>query len=587
MNELGITTPIEKEERSFCVDFLQQLARDHKAAAADATNVLHFLHLYPAMRVILPPELNARAAFLELCVFYQPQVLFKGIGNVSLSFLIDEYDQFAEQVYSHGASQETELLHTLKSYDYFQNMLAEFGKQIDLAYNPQYGLSDTNWSTFADHIQAKYSSIAKQSILKQEPSTLSSASESVSSKSTAFVGFAGKEDHPASETSTNLPPTGSTSPVHTDNNTSTTASSDARQRAVSNPTPILHTNQKDTSPMLTTRKKHNPMLYIGIALGVCIVAIVVVLLSKGKTEGKTVYDKQTSDLATPTPTVTSSPATPKPTATSSPATPTPTAIPSIVTLSEFVGSRSAYGKIPFVSATASSELQYNGIMYWATNAIDGDITTSWQESVEGDGIGEYLIAYFDKEQDIDLIRLRLGYASYYDNNGRPKTLRFDFSDNSYAIYEFADINQDFYLRTEQSVHTNFIKLTILDAFTGAKCADTCITEVTAYQQGGGKADQLEPGHSALIGYVDISSVTGRYCVQCGSFSTNVSADYAENYARTMVEAENELGNTVNVFITTRNGYYAVCIGPFGSKEEAIHQRDLLATLGYSPIAALY
>ena len=608
MNEFGFTNPIEKEDRSFCIDYLQQLVRDHKAAMADETNALRFLHLYPAMSNVFPPELNARAAFLELCVFYQPQVLFNGIGCVSLSFLIDEYDKFTEQAYT---SEETELLHKLKFHDYSDNMLAEYGKQVNLDFDPQYGLTDTNWSIFADHIQANYSSNAKQSALKQEPSEFTSASEQGSSESTASTGMENESQpphYPASDTSTNPAYGSQTSPGHKENITSTKSNSDVRQSTAVDPTPELHTNQLEENPPMTVRKRRNPMLNVGILLGVCILVAVAIMLSKAKADGKILssenmgdYEKPmhtiASNTAIPTPMTTNSIAMPTPTAINSPATPTPTPapiptpipteIPSIVTLSEYVDSRSTYGKLPFISATASSELQYNDTIYWAINVIDGDITTSWQEGVEGDGIGEYLITYFEREQDIDLIRLRLGRASNYGNNGRPKALRFDFSDNSYAIYEFADINQDVYLKTEKPVHTNYIKLTILDAFKGAEYADTCITEVSAYQQGGGNTEQFEQGNSSYIGYVDISSVTGMYCVQCSSSSTSESADYAENYARAIVEAENKLGNTVNVFITIRNDYYAVCLGPFDSQKEAVYQRDLLATLGYNPITALY
>ena len=55
----------------------------------------------------------------------------------------------------------------------------------------------------------------------------------------------------------------------------------------------------------------------------------------------------------------------------------------------------------------------------------------------------------------------------------------------------------------------------------------------------------------------------------------------------MVEAENALGNSLDVYITVRDQYYAVCLGPFETRDEAVYQQDLLKTLGYYPIAAIH
>ena len=155
-----------------------------------------------------------------------------------------------------------------------------------------------------------------------------------------------------------------------------------------------------------------------------------------------------------------------------------------VSFQEYSGSMSRFHSIRTSSATASSEIHFNGKVYSATNAIDGDLITSWQESADGDGIGEYLIVHYDQTKCVDLIRLRLGSSSYYKENGRPKMLSFEFSDGTQSQYSFPDINKDFYLQPSCSIETEYIKITILDVYPGERWNDTSISEVTAYQKTG-------------------------------------------------------------------------------------------------------
>ena len=165
------------------------------------------------------------------------------------------------------------------------------------------------------------------------------------------------------------------------------------------------------------------------------------------------------------------------TATSAPQPATPSFV-------EYSGSMSSYHSIRASTAAASSEIHYQGKIYRAANAIDGDLTSSWQEDADDDGIGEYLIVYYDQIESVDLIRLRLGSSGYYKENGRPKTLLFEFSDGSQSQYSFPDINKDYYLQLTSTVKTNYIKMTIMDVYPGEKWSDTCISEVTAFQKPG-------------------------------------------------------------------------------------------------------
>lgn len=205
-------------------------------------------------------------------------------------------------------------------------------------------------------------------------------------------------------------------------------------------------------------------------------------------------EQETEPTAAPEPTETPAPIeTPAPTETPAPAaTPEPTIgpapseepyAPEELHLVPFTGPLTEYTPVYFSAASASSEIEDHGTVYYATNVIDGDLTTSWQEDAEDDGIGEYLIVYFEQRQTIDVLGFRLGYAPFYENNNRPKKLLIEFSDGSAVIQEFRDVNETVYLELDRPVTASSIKLTILDVYSGEMWDDTCITEVMAFRSG--------------------------------------------------------------------------------------------------------
>ena len=152
----------------------------------------------------------------------------------------------------------------------------------------------------------------------------------------------------------------------------------------------------------------------------------------------------------------------------------------LVYFTDFTGNMSGFRTVPFSAAYATSEMYHAGILYDAKSVIDGDLGTSWQEDVAGDGIGEHIILYFDGTQEIELLCLYLGYIPYYEWNGRPSELEFEFSDGTVLRHSFVDENRPFYIKLSYPVCTNYVKITILGAYTGSRWDDTCITEVIAY-----------------------------------------------------------------------------------------------------------
>ena len=152
-------------------------------------------------------------------------------------------------------------------------------------------------------------------------------------------------------------------------------------------------------------------------------------------------------------------------------------------ISSYFGSMNNCSKIPFYYATATSELKEGDILFTAAYAIDDTVNRPWVEGVRGNGSGESLTVWFNRAETIDVLSLRLGYARntdlYYYNN-RPKTIRFEFSDGSWADYVFGDLNQEQVVQLSRSVETTYIKMTILDVYAG-DCNDTCIYLVKAYR----------------------------------------------------------------------------------------------------------
>ncbi len=137
-------------------------------------------------------------------------------------------------------------------------------------------------------------------------------------------------------------------------------------------------------------------------------------------------------------------------------------------------------------ARASSVLDGNEARYGATNILDSNPETAWSEGAEGYGIGEWIQVEKDGLADISRILISNGFhksQEIYNNNGRLKRFRLDFSQGQYIYYE-VDENKtgSNYIRIifDRPISTDSIRLTILDVFEGSKYEDTCITDIVAY-----------------------------------------------------------------------------------------------------------
>ena len=134
-------------------------------------------------------------------------------------------------------------------------------------------------------------------------------------------------------------------------------------------------------------------------------------------------------------------------------------------------------------ASATSSLSEYNMTHSPERIFDGDISTAWVEGVNGQGIGETITIYFDKEYLLSKAVVHAGYqknSELYEKNSRPKELQISFSDGSSQVYTLQDINAKQEIILEKAVITNYISFTIQSVYPGSKYEDTVISEIYLY-----------------------------------------------------------------------------------------------------------
>lgn len=141
-------------------------------------------------------------------------------------------------------------------------------------------------------------------------------------------------------------------------------------------------------------------------------------------------------------------------------------------------------------ATASSTLKKSKVAnYEAANVFDGDPSTAWCEAAPGDGVGQWVeIPLGAGEQLTPLheigVELRLGFQrdrNSFANNGMPTRVRVELRRKGEAIGSAeaacgAICNVDLEGPPKASGPLS-LRLTVLEAKTGAKWSDTCVSEI--------------------------------------------------------------------------------------------------------------
>jgi len=150
----------------------------------------------------------------------------------------------------------------------------------------------------------------------------------------------------------------------------------------------------------------------------------------------------------------------------------------------YEGDMGAYTAVKVSKHSASSAYKTSsGKSYDSRLAFDGDTTTSWQENTDGVGEGEWIEAQFTEEKELSIIAIWSGYGkskNKFDQNCRPKTVDFEFSNREYVEITLQDENGWQYIELSEPVLTTSVKLSVIDAYLGTTYEDLCISEMAFY-----------------------------------------------------------------------------------------------------------
>ena len=145
---------------------------------------------------------------------------------------------------------------------------------------------------------------------------------------------------------------------------------------------------------------------------------------------------------------------------------------------------SKYQKISAASTEENSVKESESYDYSAKSAVDGDVSTSWQENEEGAGEGKGFQVTLDGAHKIRYVVLHLGNwrsDQLWDYNARPKTLTIQVGDQQVKDVEFSNEKKKFCLSFDEPVEASYISLYIKEAYEGSRWQDNCISEVELYE----------------------------------------------------------------------------------------------------------
>lgn len=256
-------------------------------------------------------------------------------------------------------------------------------------------------------------------------------------------------------------------------------------------------SKQDTEPAKRTSIFVPVAICVGVAVVVCFALMtlngenstakqqakaLVTNTEKAENSEKVQEDNNTNTEVTTPPekeevvTPTSEP-TPEPTATP---TPTPELTAALIDASEV--NPEGFNEVIFDSAVASSVIQQEKVSNDPIYAFDDDIQTSWQEGVDGSGIGESIVGYFSGSWKVKYLMFRLGNwksDKYFYGNNRPARLRIQLGNFSTEI-DFPDSYQEFWVELNYPCEAEYLSLTIEGVHAGTSWDDTPITDVRAF-----------------------------------------------------------------------------------------------------------
>lgn len=118
----------------------------------------------------------------------------------------------------------------------------------------------------------------------------------------------------------------------------------------------------------------------------------------------------------------------------------------------------------------------------ASVTLDNDLTTSWQEGVDGSGIGEGITYDLDGDHYVEYIAFNLGNwrtHDWYVKNNVPQALDIVINEEIYHI-SFPYGQTRYWVALSEPVLTDCVEIYIAAAYPGSEYNDTCIAEVGIY-----------------------------------------------------------------------------------------------------------
>lgn len=120
----------------------------------------------------------------------------------------------------------------------------------------------------------------------------------------------------------------------------------------------------------------------------------------------------------------------------------------------------------------------------ADAAVDGNTDTSWQEGVDGDGLGEYIMLDLGRERQVQYLKAWLGNwrsDDWYNRNNVPAQLCITFYDEDWncesCMISFPKEKRPFGIALSRPVSAQYVCIEIVDVYSGSKYDDTCIAEI--------------------------------------------------------------------------------------------------------------
>jgi len=127
-------------------------------------------------------------------------------------------------------------------------------------------------------------------------------------------------------------------------------------------------------------------------------------------------------------------------------------------------------------------VQSDGRVNLGWYAFNGDMDTTWQESVEGPGYGEFIEADFGSPRPVAAISFKLGnwrLESLYEENNVPREIELDVDGTAFTV-EFPKEMQEFAVFFPAAVPVSKIRFTIVSVYRGLLYDDTVITDIGIY-----------------------------------------------------------------------------------------------------------